>query len=54
MAELNVLGSITSSQGISASGDLFCDNIFYLVNGHAVWHIGTALGMFFGFMTFLI
>lgn len=27
MAELNVLGSITSSQGISASGDLFCDNI---------------------------
>tara|TARA_Y100000992_G_scaffold296967_1_gene259908 strand:+ start:1138 stop:1749 length:612 start_codon:yes stop_codon:yes gene_type:complete len=42
------------SFGFWLADQLFCDNIFYLVNGHAVWHIGTALGMFFGFMTFLI
>ena len=33
---------------------LNCDFFGYGINGHSIWHIGTATGMFFGFLTFLI
>ena len=33
---------------------LYCDYIYDTFNGHALWHIGTALGMLVGFMIFLI
>ena len=32
----------------------YCDYIYNKINGHAVWHVGTAISMFFGFTTFLI
>jgi len=42
------------SLGFWLADQFYCEKINDIVNGHAVWHIGTALGMFFGFMTFLI
>lgn len=43
-----------TSFGFWLADQFSCETINNHVNGHAVWHIGTAIGMFFGFMTFLI